>query len=62
MVEFKRRDIVSIRDLSREEIEVILDEAMRLKKGEAKPKLAGKIMASCFFEPSTRTRLSLRPL
>jgi aspartate carbamoyltransferase catalytic subunit len=59
-VEFAGRDIVSIRDFSREEIDYILEmtdvvEPMA-KKGSHS--LDGKIMATLFFEPSTRTRLS----
>jgi len=59
-VEFGGRDIVSIRDFSREEIDYVLEmtdvvEPMA-KKGSHT--LDGKIMATLFFEPSTRTRLS----
>jgi aspartate carbamoyltransferase catalytic subunit len=59
-VEFAGRDIVSIKDFSRKEIDYILQmtdvvEPMA-KKGS--PSLDGKIMATLFFEPSTRTRLS----
>jgi aspartate carbamoyltransferase catalytic subunit len=59
-VEFAGRDIVSIKDFSREEIDYILQmtdvvEPMA-KKGSHS--LDGKIMATLFFEPSTRTRLS----
>lgn len=54
----EHRNIVSINGLSREEILHVLDLSERLKK-ESKPGLLhGKIMGSCFFEPSTRTRLS----
>ncbi len=56
------RDIVSIRDLSREEIEGILDRAQRMiPYAEGKKtlrSLSEKIVAMAFFEPSTRTRLS----
>ena len=57
---FAGRDIVSIRDFSREEIDYLLDmtdvvEPMARKGSHA---LDGKIMATLFFEPSTRTRLS----
>ncbi len=56
------RDVVSIRDLSREEIVGVLDAARRmipLAEGSRRsPVLAGKIVAMAFFEPSTRTRLS----
>lgn len=54
---FKARDIISINDLSKSEIIHVLETARKLEK---KPKtlLKGKVMASLFFEPSTRTRLS----
>jgi aspartate carbamoyltransferase catalytic subunit len=59
-VEFEGRDIISIKDFSREEIEYILDIAKTMeplaKKGSEM--LKGKILATLFFEPSTRTRLS----
>jgi len=59
-VEFAGRDIVSIKDFSREEIDYILEttdvvEPMARKGSHT---LDGKIMATLFFEPSTRTRLS----
>jgi len=50
------RDIISIRDLSRQDIETILEEARTI---EPNPDLLrGRVMASLFFEPSTRTQLS----
>jgi len=54
---FKGRDIISIRDMSREEIEVILEAAEAVAR-ERRPLLAGRILGLLFFEPSTRTRLS----
>jgi aspartate carbamoyltransferase catalytic subunit len=59
-VNFAGRDIVSIRDFSREEIDYVLEttdvvEPMAKKGSHA---LDNKIMATLFFEPSTRTRLS----
>lgn len=53
-----KRSLVSISDLSKEEIELILLTADRLRQSTPKDLLKGKILASCFFEPSTRTRLS----
>ncbi len=57
---FAGRDIVSIRDFSRQEIDHVLDMAGVMeplaKKGS--DMLRGKIMATMFFEASTRTRLS----
>ncbi len=59
---FKGRDIVSIKDFTKEEIIHILDTAEKMlpiARGDEKSELLhGYIMASLFFEPSTRTRLS----
>jgi aspartate carbamoyltransferase catalytic subunit len=59
---FKGLDIVSIRDLSREQIDAVLDLSERMipyAKGEKFTKaLDGRILANLFFEPSTRTRMS----
>lgn len=61
-VDFFDRDVVSMRDFSREDIEYILDlsEVMvPYARGEKmKHPLDGKILGNLFFEPSTRTRLS----
>lgn len=53
-----QRDIVSISDFSREEIDLVIKLAQIFKRDGAKPYLSDKLIASCFFEPSTRTRLS----
>ncbi len=55
---FLNRDIISINELSKTDILHILKHAGELKKKPQPNLLTGKIMASCFFEPSTRTRLS----
>ncbi len=59
---FKGKDVISIRDFSKEEIEEILKEAEKMEAALAKNVrlnyLEGKILANLFFEPSTRTRLS----
>ena len=51
-----------MRDLKKEEIELILDKAeemeKKLKKKEPLYSMKNKILASLFFEPSTKTRLS----
>jgi len=59
-LEFKGRDIISIKDFSREEIDYILKIAQAMEPIAAKGSdmLRGKILATLFFEPSTRTRLS----
>jgi aspartate carbamoyltransferase catalytic subunit len=59
---FYDKDIVSIRDLDRDQIEEILKVSEKMvpyAMGEksAKP-LEGRILGNLFFEPSTRTRLS----
>ena len=59
-MEFAGRDIVSIKDFSREEINYILKTADGVEPlaKESSRALNGKIMATLFFEPSTRTKLS----
>jgi aspartate carbamoyltransferase catalytic subunit len=57
---FKGRDIISMREFSREEIDYVLDKAtdMMTLEQQGSDLLKGKVMAALFFEPSTRTRLS----
>ena len=57
---FTGRDIVSIKDFSREEIDYILDmtDVVEPIAKNGSHALDNKIMATLFFEPSTRTRLS----
>ncbi len=59
---FKGAHIVSARELDREDIDHILDLAddmIPIARGEKSSSLMkGKILATLFFEPSTRTRLS----
>jgi len=57
---FKDRDIVSIEDFSQTEINHILDVAKTMEPlaETGSDLLKGKILATLFFEPSTRTRLS----
>jgi aspartate carbamoyltransferase catalytic subunit len=59
-LQFKGRDIVSIKDFSREEIDYILKTAATMEPiaRSGSEMLHGKILATLFFEPSTRTRLS----
>ena len=59
-MEFKGRDIVSIEDFSQQEINHILDvtKTMEPLAKIGSDMLKGKILATLFFEPSTRTRLS----
>jgi len=59
---FKGKDIISIKDFSKKEINHILSYAQEMVPyalGEKyKNILNGKVLSSLFFEPSTRTRLS----
>lgn len=55
---FRLRDIISIGDFSKEEIHYLLRKAQEMKQAPISNLLTHKILASCFFEPSTRTRLS----
>jgi aspartate carbamoyltransferase catalytic subunit len=59
-LQFKGRDIVSIKDFTRQEIDYILKTAVSMEQTAKKGSnmLHGKILATLFFEPSTRTRLS----
>ncbi len=59
-MKFKGRDIISIKDFSREEIDYILKiaSAMEPVAKSGSDMLHGKMLATLFFEPSTRTRLS----
>ena len=50
--------IISMADLERDSIEMILKMAQQLKTNAQHNLLQNKIIASCFFEASTRTRLS----
>ncbi|MGP1621073.1 MAG: aspartate carbamoyltransferase [Candidatus Cryptobacteroides sp.] len=53
-----RRNLISIRDFSTEEILHILNAAETFEKNREQSFLNGKVIACLFFEPSTRTRLS----
>lgn len=55
---FKGRDIISIKDLTCKDILTVLRIAKQLKKKPQPTLLKNHILATLFFEPSTRTRLS----
>jgi aspartate carbamoyltransferase catalytic subunit len=60
---FKRKDILGIEDLTRDEIEYILETAKRFAEVNKRsikkvPALRGKTVINLFFENSTRTRTS----
>ncbi len=52
------RSLISISDLSKDEIMAMLKRAAEFEKNPNCNILEGKVVASLFFEPSTRTRLS----
>lgn len=52
------KSLISIHDFTKEEILHILDVAKEFEKDKSQNILQGKVVASLFFEPSTRTRLS----
>ncbi|MFO7853177.1 MAG: aspartate carbamoyltransferase [Bacteroidota bacterium] len=52
------KSLVSIDDLSTDEMVSILDLAEEFERESSQPLLEGKVIATLFFEPSTRTRLS----
>ncbi len=61
-MDFRGKDLISIADLSREAIYEVLERAREMTpiaNGEVlDERLKGKVLATLFFEPSTRTRLS----
>jgi aspartate carbamoyltransferase catalytic subunit len=60
--QFLNRDIVSIKSFKREDIDYILKVADSVKPSAetGSDMLRGKVLATVFFEPSTRTRLSFQ--
>jgi len=62
-MELTHKDLLSIRDLSAEEVLLILDTAESMKEISTRdikkvPTLRGKTVINLFYEPSTRTRTS----
>lgn len=60
---FKKKDLLEIEKLSKEEINLILDTAKSFKEVSVRPikkvpALRGKTVVNLFYEPSTRTRIS----
>jgi len=57
---FYKRDVISILDFTKNDLMELFNEAEKLveHKGRRLNILNGKILATAFFEPSTRTRLS----
>lgn len=54
----KGKDLLSIHDLSEEDVQEILETAAKLKAGIPHPLLKGKTLAMIFEKSSTRTRVS----
>ena len=54
----KCESLVSINDFSKEEIMDLLEKARSFEENPNRKVLDGKVIATVFFEPSTRTRLS----
>jgi aspartate carbamoyltransferase catalytic subunit len=60
--EFSHRDVISIRDLQRKDIDYLLKLSERIEPlwTDGSNILKGRILATLFFEPSTRTLLSFQ--
>jgi aspartate carbamoyltransferase catalytic subunit len=62
-MEWKHHDLLDLNDLSRQDIELVLETAKSFKEVSSRdikkvPALRGKTVVMLFFEPSTRTRIS----
>lgn len=60
---FKHKDIIALKDLTREEIQLLLDTADNMREINSReikkvPTLRGKTIINLFYEASTRTRTS----
>jgi ornithine carbamoyltransferase len=53
-----KKDLLSISDLDRNEIEHLIDQAWHMKREGAAPLLSGRTLALLFVKPSLRTRVS----
>jgi aspartate carbamoyltransferase catalytic subunit len=63
MAEFKHKDIIALRDLTKEEMELLLSTAESMRQINSRdikkvPTLRGKTIINLFYEASTRTRTS----
>ena len=54
----EKRSLVTIADHSREKIEYLIEMAQEFEAHPNRSLLKGRVVATLFFEPSTRTRLS----
>jgi aspartate carbamoyltransferase catalytic subunit len=55
---FLNKSLVSILDYNREDYLTIMEVAKEFEANPVRNLLQGKVVATLFFEPSTRTRLS----
>ena len=55
----EKQDFVTIADLSRDDIMYLLSMAKEFERYPNRELLKGRVVATLFFEPSTRTRLML---
>ncbi len=53
-----KRDLLSMADLTPQEVSAVLERAIQMKRGDAARPLAGKMVALLFEKPSLRTRAS----
>ena len=61
MNEFFQKDIISVRDLDKQKLELIFDSTnkiLEIKPNERREIARGRTLGYLFYEPSTRTRLS----
>jgi N-acetylornithine carbamoyltransferase len=58
ITQLSQRNFLNTADFTQEEIAYLIDLALALKNGIAQKSLAGKSLATLFFNPSVRTRVS----
>ena len=59
-IQMEKHNFVTIADLSKEKLEYLLQMAQEFEKHPNRELLKGKVVATLFFEPSTRTQLSFQ--
>ena len=59
-IRMEKHNFVTIADLSKEKITYLLEMAQEFEKHPNRELLKGKVVATLFFEPSTRTQLSFQ--
>ena len=57
-LQLSQRNFLNTADLPQTEIQALIELALALKSGRVKKSLAGKTLATMFFNPSVRTRVS----